>query len=79
MYAGNNDKAATEDNFKIVEPIRLLEQNNMRISSLKADPNCDEPEIIAVICGTLHTKMLEDHDAELMVSVQLSGDEKITI
>ena len=75
LYAGNNDKTATEDDVNIVEAIRMLEENDMWVSSLKANPNCDEPEFIAVVWGTLHTKMLEDHDAQLIVDVQLSCDE----
>ena len=49
LYAGNKDNTATEDNLNIVEAIRMLEENDMWVSSLKANPNCDEPEFIAVV------------------------------
>lgn len=40
---GNTVKHTTADEVKIVEAIRESEQNNMWISSLKANPDCDEP------------------------------------
>ena len=53
----------------------MLEQNNMWISSLKANPDGDYPGFIAVVWGTLHTEMVETHDADLMVGDGLSNAE----
>ena len=75
LYIGNDDPTASEYDVRIVEEIKMLEKNNMWISSLKANPDGDYPGFIAVVWGTLHTEMGEDHDADLVVGGVLSDAE----
>ena len=54
-----------------------MEQINTWISSLKANPDCDEPEFIAIVYYSLHTRMLEEHGDELMLDENIHGDKKV--
>ena len=49
FYFGKDDNTASEYDMRIVEEIKMLEQNNMWISSLKANPDGDYPGFIAVV------------------------------
>ena len=49
----------------IVEAMKSLEENNMWISSLKANPECDEPVFVTIVWDSLHTLMSQEYDDEL--------------
>jgi len=64
---GNNVLVGNEDDRKIIEAIKEMEENNMWISSLQANPDCEETQFIAIVWSSLHERISIEHDDDVIL------------
>ena len=57
-----------EGDKKIINAIKEMEESKMWISSLQTNPECKQPEFVAMVLSSLHDSISISHDDDVILS-----------
>ena len=57
-----------EGDKKIINAIKEMEESKMWISSLQTNPECEQPEFVAMVLSSLHDSISISHDDDVILS-----------